>query len=377
MSKSGIILIIIIVLIAIGFGLSRDGTPSETGPIKIGFIAPLSGDAAVYGEPGRNVVALAVAEINNEGGVNGRLLEVIYEDGKCNGKDATNAAQKLINIDKVKIIIGGFCSSESLAVVPLAEANKVFLLSPGSSSPDLTNVSEFFARTYPSDATQGAVLAEEAFNNRDWKKVAFIQESLDYPLGVYNAFADTFIELGGEIIKEEFPTNTTDFRTMLTKLKAEKPDALFVDSQTPAVSERILQQLSDLDWKPNIIVNDVVAGDADTITNNAVVLEGAIAAEFGVDPENPQFQALLENYQTIYGDELPFQSYGQTEYDAVYLLRDALLEVGEDATKLASWFREVDGWQGASGSVTIGSDGDRTGGHVLKVIKDGIVTEAQ
>lgn len=377
MSKSGIIVIIIIVLVAIGFGLSRDGTPSETGPIKIGFIAPLSGDAAVYGEPGRNVVALAVAEINKEGGVNGRLLEVIYEDGKCNGKDATNAAQKLINIDKVKIIIGGFCSSESLAIVPLAEANKVFLLSPGSSSPDLTNVSEFFARTYPSDATQGTVLAEEAFNNRDWKKVAFMQESLDYPLGIYNAFTDTFIKLGGEVIKEEFPTNTTDFRTMLTKLKAEKPDALFVDSQTPAVSERILQQLSDLDWKPNIIVNDVVAGDAGTITNNAVVLEGAIAAEFGTDPENPKFQSLLQNYLTTYGDELPFQSYGQTEYDAVYLLRDALLEVGEDATKLARWFREVDGWQGTSGSVTIGSDGDRTGGHVLKIIKDGIVTEAQ
>jgi|TARA_B100001964_G_C14173258_1_gene572553 branched-chain amino acid transport system substrate-binding protein len=88
--------------------ISDDGTSTDE-PIKIGFIGPLSGDAAVYGEPGRDVVALAVARVNAEGGVDGRMLELLVEDGQCNGKDATSAMQKLVNVDGVKFVIGGFC----------------------------------------------------------------------------------------------------------------------------------------------------------------------------------------------------------------------------------------------------------------------------
>ncbi|KKW18983.1 MAG: Receptor family ligand-binding protein, partial [Parcubacteria group bacterium GW2011_GWF2_50_9] len=163
-------------------------------PIKIGVLVPLTGDGAPYGEPARNVYLLAAEEINAAGGVSGQPLELIIEDSKCNGKDATSAAQKLINIDKVQIILGGFCSSESIAATPVAEAAKVAILSPGSSSPDLTGISPYFFRNYPSDASQGKVLAEAAAT-RGWKKIAFLQEQTDYALGVYKAFSSRFTEL--------------------------------------------------------------------------------------------------------------------------------------------------------------------------------------
>jgi branched-chain amino acid transport system substrate-binding protein len=362
----------LVVAVLVIWGLVSLSDGGSKGPIKIGFIGSLTGDAAAYGEPARNITAMAVEEINKAGGVNGRMIEVIYEDGKCNGKDATNAAQKLVNVDKVQVIIGGFCSSESLAAVPVAEGAKVALISPGSSSPDLTGKSSYFVRNYPADTAQGKVLAEAA-NSKGWKKVAFLQEQTDYALGVFKAFSSRFVELGGVVIKEEFPTATSDFRSMIVKLKAEKPDALFIDTQTPAVAEKALKQFQESKWKVQLLVNDVVPGNPSTVTQYAKVLEGALTAEFGVDPTNAKFTAMLADYKAKYGAEPPYQSYAQTEYDAVYLVRDALLASGDNGEKIAAWFRTVKDWEGASGKITIQADGDRSGGHRLETIKDGKV----
>ena len=371
-SKTVLWIVVVLVVVLGAYYFMAKG-PSETGPIKIGMIGPLTGDAAVYGEVLRDVVKLAVEEINADGGINGRQVEGIYEDGKCSGAGAASAMQKLVNADKVKIVIGGFCSSESLAAVPIATQNKVFLFSPGSSSPDLTNVSKYFARNYPSDASQGSVLAGVAYNQKNWRKIAFIQEQLDYPLGIFKAFSAEFEKMGGKIVKEEFSTSVTDFRSQLTKLKAENPDALFIDTQTPAAADRILKQLQDLKWRPALLVSDATSGDSATVKKDASILEGALAAEFGVDPANQKYQHHLQAYKEKYGKDANFTSYTQTIYDSVYMIRDAVVAVGYDGTKVANWVRSAKDWPGASGLVTIKADGDRAGGHVPKVIKNGKV----
>ena len=113
----GIVIVVIIIIVATNAGKA----PSQAGPIKIGVIAPLTGDAAIYGEPGVKVYQLAVDEINANGGINGRKVALIVQDGKCTGEGAANAAQKLVNVDRVQVIIGGFCSGESLSTIPVAE----------------------------------------------------------------------------------------------------------------------------------------------------------------------------------------------------------------------------------------------------------------
>lgn len=367
--------VVVIIVLVGGYFIFSQPTPSstETGPIKIGILLPLTGDAAVYGEPARNVMQLAVKEINAAGGVDGREIQLIVEDSKCSGDDAVSAMQKLVNVDKVKVVIGGFCSSESLAAVPVAEAAKVALISSGSSSPDLTAVSKYFSRVYPSDASQGAVLAQVAFTDKGWRTVAFIQEQKDYPLGIYKAFKAEFEKLGGAVTNEEFPENTSDFRSIVTKIKSQKPDAVFVDTQTPAAADRVLKQIAQAGWKPNLLITDTTIGDAATLGQNSAIIEGALGAEFGVDAANPKFSALVTNYKTTYGADMPYHSYAQTEYDTVYLVRDAIGAVGYDGTKVAAWLQSVSGWSGASGSVTIGADGDRVGGHRAEVVRGGKV----
>ncbi len=376
MSQTGKIIAWIIVIALVIWGIvaltgkkgSDVGTTKE--PIKIGVIAPLTGDAAIYGEPALNVYKLAAEEINAAGGVKGRNIEFVVEDSKCNGKDGASATSKLVSTDKVQVILGGICSGETLAAIPVVEAGKVALFSPGASSPDLTNKSALFARDYPSDASQGMVLADAALKLK-YKKVAFLQEQTDYALGITKSFSTAFKAGGGEIVTEEFPTVTTDFRTVLTKLQAAKPDMLFINTQTTPVTDRILKQITALNWKVKVFLNDVSIDSPQLVTDNAKVLEGTIGAVFQIDPNNTKFSKLLADYKAKYGADMPYQSYGQTEYDAVYLIKEAILAVGEDGTKIAQWLKTVKDWPGASGSVTIGADGDRVGGHSLKIIKEG------
>ncbi len=380
MLKNTIIAVVVIVIIGAiawyGWSNKSAGTDLAEGePIKIGVISPMTGDGAVYGEPYVNILRLAADEINVAGGIDGHDVELIVEDGKCSGASAASAAQKLVNVDKVQIIIGGICSSESLAVIPVAEQSKVIVFSPGSSSPDLTDASKFFVRNYPSDNTQGIVLAKAALE-RDMKKVAFMQEQTDYAIGIFNSFSGEFENGGGAVVNETYVSETSDFRSQLNKLKAENPDALFLDVQTPAAAQRILKQLIELNWKPQIIFSDV-ASDPATVASAPTLTEGALSAQYGINPGNTKFESLKSNYTAKFGGELPFPSYAQTEYDALYLIRDAVEEVGYSGEKVAKWLRGVKNWEGASGLTTIKSNGDRDGGHVLNVVKNGVTVPVE
>jgi len=363
--------LVVVVLVVWGiYSLSNQKQVSEE-PIKIGVIAPLTGDGAIIGEAHQKATNLALEEINDAGGIDGQKIKLIYEDGKCNGKDAASAAQKLINVDGVKIIIGGLCSSESLAAAPIADQNKVLLYSPGSSSVDLTGISDYFVRNFPSDATQGEILANYAFNTGGVRKMAVIQEQQDYTFGIYRAFRENFLSLGGEIFHEKFAINQTDFKTMLTKLKANKPDALFIISNTGSSAERIVQDLVELGWETYLFLNDNAAAQTEIVKRNADILEGAITAEVGVDLNNDKFAEFRRKYQKRYGSDLIFINYDPIFYDAMLMIRDGLLEVGNNPKKLAQWMRNVEGWQGASGEIDIKENGDRTSGHILKIIRDG------
>jgi branched-chain amino acid transport system substrate-binding protein len=314
-----------------------------------------------------------VGEINAAGGINGRQIEVVYEDGKCNGKDGSSAAQKLVSVDKVQAIIGGFCSSETLAAVPIAEQAKVLVFSPSASSPALTGVSAYFFRDYPSDATQGTVLANVA-QSKGYKTVAFLQEQTDYAVGLFKAFDTQFTSVGGKTTNDAFSTDTTDFRSLIAKIKAQKPDALFLDTQTPTSADRILKQLKDSGWKPQLFVSDVTMGDPATLKADATLLEGTFGAEFVPDANDPKFKHMVDSYQAKYNVEMPYQGYMACAYDAVSILKDGIMAVGYNGEKLAAWSRTINNWVGASGSITIASNGDRASGHKAEVVKGGKTT---
>ncbi|MBY0110890.1 ABC transporter substrate-binding protein [Patescibacteria group bacterium] len=364
------VIVLLIVLIGGAWFFAGNLKTSVTGPVRIGVIHPFTGDAAVYGEPMLRVLNLAAEKINAEGGIDGYPIEFVVEDGKCDGTAAANAAQKLVNIDKVEVIIGGFCSGEALAAEPITTAAGVALFSSSASNPKLSGISPLFVRNYPSDSSQGVVLADAAIAN-GMRKIAVLQEQTDYAAGIYEVFDAQIQENGGTTHKEEYTTDSYDFRTSIAKLQAERPDGLFVIANSPVSAERIFKQLKEMGWESSLLVSDVIAGDPTLVATHADLLEGAYAAEFGVDDNNPKFREVIDAYSAKYMTEPPFQAYVQTGYDAVFLIAEAIKEVGYDGEKIAAWLRDVESWQGASGTLTINSNGDPEVGHRLEVIKSG------
>ena len=130
-------------------------------------------------------------------------------------------------------------------------------------------------------------------------------------------------------------------------------------------------------WTVPVLANDIVSGNAELVAANKKVLEGALVAEQTTDLTNEKSKNLQKNYLEKFGKEMPYKSYGQAQYDLVYILKEGLEKFGNDPVRIAEWVRTLKDWDGASGKVTIGSDGDVVGGHVVRVIKDGKVTEVE
>lgn len=348
---------------------SESSQASDT--VVVGGLLPLTGDGAAYGEPMQKVANIALDEINANGGIGGKKMVIDWQDGKCNGSDAVTAANQLIDVDKVQIIDGGFCSSETLAVAPIAEREHVVVLSPGSSSPDITNAGDYIFRNYPSDATQGKVLAAEA-TKRGYKKIAVIVEQNDYTLGIKKAFETNYGSAGTLDVQTYLPDDT-DFRTALLKLKSGKPDALFVIPQTPAKADLIFKQFEDMKWKVPLIGDDVIAGYPDLLTKYSKTVEGMLVAEFNYDKSNPKFADLQAKFKQQTGKDLPYASYASTVYDSVYIIKEAIEKVGNNADAIKGYLYSIKDRPGLAGKLTFDENGDPVAGHSLEVVKSGKV----
>ncbi len=342
---------------------------TEEGAIVIGSILPLTGDGAAYGVPMQQIAQIAVAKLNEEGGVDGREVEVIWEDGKCNGKDAAAAAQKLVNVDKVSVIYGGFCSSETLGAAPIAEAAGVVMLSPGSSSPDITDAGDYIFRNYPSDSAQGSILAEIA-GDMELTKVGMLTEENDYTIGIDGSFTESF---EGEVVSESFLPTDTDFKTQIAKLKAAEVDGIFINPQTPAKADLIMKQLQESGTEGiQLFGNDVVLGNQPGLDQYATLVEGMIGAQTTFNTDHEDYEYLVSAYTEATGEEeVPYMTYGSTSYDAIFLLADAFAEVGTEADAVRDWLYEVSAWEGMAGSLSIDSNGDPEAGHVPQVVEGG------
>ncbi|MCX6715796.1 MAG: penicillin-binding protein activator, partial [Candidatus Taylorbacteria bacterium] len=248
----GVVVVVVIILVV------ANRKTIDNGPIKIGFIGPLTGSASNIGQNAQSAVQIAVDEVNASGGIDGRSLQVIYEDGKCSGAPSSSAANKLINIDHVSAILGGACSGETMAFTQMAEQAKIPVLSYCSSNPSITTAGDYIFRNYPSDNYQGVFAAKYLYNTLGKKKVAVFYSKTDWADGIKKVFIQEFANLGGQVVADEgFVQNSNDVRTSITKIKVAKPDAVYFLGYT-AESIVALKQSQEVGLK----VSTWLGGDA-------------------------------------------------------------------------------------------------------------------
>ena len=381
MSSKVIIGIIVVVVVVAGvyffmggkIGQQEGVTPGTSvgvGPIALGFIEPLTGDAASIGTINRAAVELAVAEVNAAGGVNGRPIEVIYEDGQCNAKAATNAASKLINVNKVPVIIGGLCSTETAAFGPGAMQAKVIVFSPGSSAPTLSQLGKYFFRNYPSDAFQGKFAAEYAYNTLKARKVAIGYHISDWGTGLKNVFERRFKELGGQIVAiEGAPQDARDYRTMLTKLKAAKADLIYFPAY-PDGSIVAMGQMKELGIKTKVLGAD--AWDDPKVQKEATG-KGDFYFLIPFSPVSDEFKAKIK--AKTGSDQVPIGT--ANAYDALKIMAQVIAQVGTDPDKIQEAMRTLT-YDGASGKIDFDENGDITiASYIIKHMENGSAVEVK
>ncbi len=343
-------------------------TSEEQITIKLGAVLPLTGDGAAYGLPEQKALQLAVDEINAMGG---KQIEVYYEDGKCEGKEATAAISKLININKVSFVFGGACSSETLAMAPIAEAAKVIIMSPSSTNPDITTAGDYIFRTAPSDAMAGKIAALYAVNNMKAKKAAILSEQKDYAQGLRNVFKVFFTQNSGEVVADEvFGSLDTDFRAQITKIKASKPDVLYIVPQTPATGILIAKQLQQAGVKTPLLTAEVLLG-RDVVKQNAKELEGLVGVEQYFDPLAPMTAKFIAAYKAKFNEDLSFPTYQANMYSQAYLLREAINQAGMSTDAVKGYLYTIKDWEQALGRLTFDQNGDPITDYIIERVKDG------
>ena len=196
--------------------------------LVVGATLPLTGDLASYGIAANRGVSLAFEQINARGGVRGRKIEVIVEDDQDQAAKAIAAVQKLISVNKVPLVIGSANSSVTLALCPIANREKVILISPISSSAKLTqHGGSFFFRVCPSDVVQAGMMAAW-FAEKGYKRAGVIFVNNSWGQAIKDEFASRFAERGGEVVASEAcEISARDLRTQLSKVQAAGPDAVY------------------------------------------------------------------------------------------------------------------------------------------------------
>ena len=224
-------------------GASAGAAIAQPQPVRIGVIEPQTGPVAFDGTSVLRGARLAAEEINRAGGVLGRPLELVIADGACRPADSVAAAERLITSEKVAALMGAFCSGATQAVMPIAERNRIPLVTGVSSLPTLTEAgNRWFFRNAETDAVLAAAFARGLVEQTKAKTVAFLAVNDDWGRGTVGAFRGVFERLGVTISTAEFfDHSASDFYTPLTRIRSARPDLVVVVAETQAAATLVKQ----------------------------------------------------------------------------------------------------------------------------------------
>ena len=348
---------------------------SQSESIRVGWISALTGPVAKYGA--REAGEMAVRDINAAGGIRGKKLELIMEDGRCEGAPSALAAHKLIHVDRVKYILGGHCSTESLTVAPIAERARVIMLASITSSPVFSRAGKYIFRTSPISTAQSQLLAEYVFDRNGLKKLAIIHEDTSYVGPIAEALKSAFQAKGGEVTYfNSFAPGTSDFRTLLTRVRSSGADVVFLGCQAQDTASLLLRQLREAGIALPVVGNEALGNAISVSRENRNIFEGVVFGEAEFNERNPHTAEFIRRYAERYGvDNLPYGVWTAETYDGVRLLADVLNRCGEDVESVRACLSQTREYRGVSGIFGIDNNGDGIRRYILKTVREGKIEE--
>lgn len=295
------------------------GPESEREVVKIGVITPLTGEVASWGKIQQNATELAVAKINEEGGINGKMVKVIYEDCKASPREGVAAYRKLYQKDKCDIVVGVPASNVTLAIAPVANSMEKVLLTSGSTAVEVGDAGPYVFRIMPSDDEQSRVISEWAYD-LGYRRIAVIYVENSWGKGLADKFNENFESLGGTIANNiSTRQEASDFRTQLLRIRRSNPDAIYAPLHTRNAG-LMIRQARELDINLQVFGADVY-NTPDLIEAGGSAVNGVLYTQFS-QGEGHLFNDFAIKYEEKYGN--PPETYAGYCYDAIMIATKAL-----------------------------------------------------
>jgi branched-chain amino acid transport system substrate-binding protein len=340
-----------------------------TSDIKLGATFPLTGEVASYGQKAKRGIEMAVEEINAKGGVLGRKVVIDFQDDRNDKKEAVTIVTKFATIDKVPVVFGSAGSSATLAIAPIANQNKVVLITPVSSSSQLsTEGGKYFFRTVPADDLQATILSDWVFDSGA-KNVAIVFTNNSWGKPLAEGFQRKYTAKGGKVLLSEgVAENAGDLRTVISKIKKLQNLDAVVSPTYPKEGGTFVKQLKELGLKVQLFGGD--NWGSPEFLNIAGQAAERVFYTAPAESKSQPFNDFAQRYKAKYGEEPDI--FGAYAYDAANAIFKAI-ETGKstEADKIREALLKVS-FTGVSGEIAFRPNGDLVAeAFSKKTIKDG------
>jgi branched-chain amino acid transport system substrate-binding protein len=361
---TGLLVLLVVgsLLVACGQGATtgpevEETVEEEAGTIKFAVSAPMSGDVAEFGEIVLQGVETATDEINAAGGIEGKQIELVPFDDKCDSTEAATVAGNVVTRPEIFAVLGPMCSGATMASMPIYEEAGLTALTASSSRTDLTKQGwTHLFRSITHDLGYGPILAEIAVEHLGAEKVAIFYAPDDYGVGLKDAVVDSLNELGGnEIVAlETFIHGDKDFSPQLTKIANEGAEVIMLITEYTEgaliAKQRVAAGLGDI---PIVCASTMQFPAFIELGGEAV--EGAIVgAAWDRWSQDPGMKAFNDKWAEMYGE--PANELNALYYDAVYIMKEAIEQGGTKDT-LHEVLREIK-YEGPTGTYEFDETGE-------------------
>ena len=360
----------------------KNETPSGTsgtatgGDILVGEYGSLTGTEATFGQSTHNGIMMAADEVNGAGGINGRKIKILTEDDQSKAEEAVTAVQKLISQNQVVAVLGEVASSSSIAAAPICQNNKVPMITPSSTNPEVTRKGDYIFRMCFTDDYQGHSMADYVAKQLGVKTAAILTDvKSDYSQGLGHFFEERFTQDGGKVVaRASYAKGDSDFRAQLTSVKGANPQILFVPGYYTDIGQ-IAQQARDLG-----MTQPLVGGDGwespKLIEIGGKALEGCYYSNhYYYGDTLPAVRNFVERYKQRYG--VTPDSLAALAYDAMHVLAESMKRAGGklDGASLRDAIAATKGYGGVTGAITLGPERNPIGKKlVIEEIRNGQLT---
>lgn len=350
------------------------GTPAAPAgeTIKIGGLAPLTGNVSQYGIAVNNAILMAVEDINAKGGVLGRPIEYIVEDEKGDPSEAVNAYNKLVNNDGIVALIGDVTTTPTIAVAQKSVDDNLPMITASATAEDVTKAGENVYRVCFIDPYQGKLMASYASKKLGVKSVAVIYDNGDpYSTGIADAFEASAKELGMTVTaKEGYQPGTPDFKSQLTTIKESNPEAIMIPSYYNDVA-LIAVQAKELGIEVPLLGADGWDGVLGAIdASNMDALKNVyFCSQYSTESTDENLQNFLKKYKEAYGQDA--NMFAVLGYDAMGIMAAAIEKAGSTESDAIIAALKDTNYAGLTGTTTFDAERNPVRSAIITSIADG------